>query len=57
MTSDADILEWFHERTAIIEIDGKRDRVTANKLAGICVRKQFGSVPDCVMEVIVNSEK
>ena len=57
MTSDDDILEWFHERAAIIEIDGKRDRVTANKLAGICVRKQFGSVPDCVMEVIVNSEK
>ena len=55
--TDEEILEAFRERQAIIELDGKRDPVNAAKLAGQCMRKQFGRVPDCVLEVIKQTEK
>lgn len=54
--TDEDILAAFRERQAIIEVLGKRDPVNAAKLAGQCMRKQFGRVPDCVLEVIKQVE-
>lgn len=48
--TEDEIVEWFEERAAIIEFCGNRDRKNAEKLAAIRVRKQFGYLPDCVLE-------
>lgn len=50
--TEAEIVDEFLERAGIIEHEGHRDRATANKLAGICIRKRFGFVPQVVMEII-----
>lgn len=55
--TDDEILEAFRERMAIVEVDGKRDPVNAAKVAGSCMRKQFGRVPDCVLKLIREIEK
>lgn len=54
--TDEEIIEAFKERAAIIELLGKRDPVNAAKMAGGCIRKQFGRVPDCVLVIIKETE-
>ena len=54
--TDADIYELWEERAAIIEFDGNRDRANAEKLAAIRIRKQFGRVPQQILDV-VNQDK
>ena len=56
IASDADIYELWEERAAIIEFDGNRDRANAEKLAAIRIRKQFGWVPQRILDV-VNQDK
>ena len=50
--TDADIYELWEERAAIIEFDGNRDRANAEKLAAIRIRKQFGRVPQQILDAV-----
>ena len=50
--TDEELLELWHERAAIREYDGERDRKWAEQRAVVDVRKMIGSVPDWLLDLV-----